>query len=483
MTKRQYLAFDIGAESGRALLAHFDGQTIHFDEIHRFSNEPVLTAGELHWDVLRIWHEMQRGLNAAYSFGAESLAGVGVDTWGVDFALLGEGGALLGNPFHYRDPRTDGVLDRILTVVPAQEIYAATGIQFMQINTLCQLYAAQERTPKLLARAETFLTIPDLLNYWLTGTQSCEFTNATTTQMFDPVRRDWARPLLEKLGLPTQFLRPVVDAGTVLGPLREELLSRSGLRSATVIAPACHDTGSAVAAISSEGQTAFISSGTWSLMGAEIPSPVVNEAARKANFTNEGGVCGTTRLLKNIMGMWLLQSCRKEWNNLEYGALVALASSKPSLRAIVDPDHPAFLHPRSMTEALKEYCRTTGQPEPREPADFVQIVLESLALKYRYVLDLLRKVTGRNYTGIRVVGGGARNRVLNQFTAEATGCRVLAGPVEATALGNIVMQLVATGAVGSLEEARQIVDHSFPVEVFEPSDPALWDVAYRRVYE
>lgn len=478
---KRYLAIDLGAESGRAVLGSFDGNTVGIEEIHRFPNEPVRTGGELHWDVLRLWYEMQKGIRAAAGWGVTELDGIGVDTWGVDYALLGERGDLLGNPYHYRDVRTDGIMERLFAAMPAEEVYAETGIQFMQLNTLFQLYAQSLQQPKLLGIAEHLLTIPDLLNYWLTGVMKSEFTIASTTQFYNPVRKDWARGMLDRLGLPGGILKEIVQPGTALGPIKEELLG--GLKAATVIAPACHDTGSAVAAIGLTPSTVYISSGTWSLMGVEIPDAIISSEAQRLNFTNEGGVGGTIRLLKNIMGMWLLQGCKRRWasegRDYDYGTLVGLANTTPVLRSVIEPDDPGFLRPDDMPAAIDAYCRRTRQPVPREPADYVQVVLESLALKYRYVVESLEKLTGETYTEIRVVGGGARNRVLNQFTADAAKCRVTAGPVEATALGNVAMQMVGTGAVGSIAEARALIDRSFPTEHFEPRDPSAWDAAYR----
>jgi rhamnulokinase len=466
---RRYLAFDLGAESGRAVLATLDGSRLTIEELHRFPNEPVKAGETLHWDVLRLWHEMRCGLSKA-----PAIEGVGVDTWGVDFALLDEAGALVQNPVHYRDTRTDGVPERVFQIVPAEEIYRNTGVQHMQINTLFQVFALAERHPQLLAAARHFVTVPDLLHYWLTGRITCEYTNATTTAMFDTGARDWARPMLQKLGLPTDIVQPVIEPGTVIGPLRPEL------GKATVIAPACHDTGSAVAAIAASGDTAFISSGTWSLMGTEAPTPIITPEARAFNFTNEGGVGGTTRVLKNIMGMWLLQGCRKRWQASDYASLVALAKRQPDLVSLIDPDHPSFLHPEDMTSAIDEYCRSTNQPVPSCKAAYVQTIFESLALKYRYVLESLGRLTGETYRTIRVVGGGARNSVLNQYVADATNCRVVAGPVEATALGNVVMQMVASGAVDSIAKGREIIAQSFPAEVFQPEGSGVWDRAYSR---
>jgi rhamnulokinase len=462
---RRYLAFDLGAESGRAVIGTLDGGRLSIEELHRFPNEPVKAGDTLHWDVLRLWHEIRCGLAKA-----PQVDSIGIDTWGVDFALLDEAGALLQNPVHYRDLRTDGIPERVFAKVSADEIYDSTGVQFMQINTLFQVYALAEKHPKLLEAAWHLITVPDLLNYWLTGRITCEYTNATTTQMFDARARDWARPMLERLGIPTRLLQPVTQPGSIIG----------SFGNVPVIAPACHDTGSAVAAIEAGGSTAFISSGTWSLMGTEAPAPIVTPQARAFNFTNEGGVGGTTRVLKNIMGMWLLQGCRKRWNSGDYASLVALAKPAPDLTSIIDPDHSSFLHPEDMTAAIDDFCKSRGQPKPSTQAAYIQTIFESLALKYRYVLESLSKLTGETYRTIRVVGGGARNRVLNQYIADATGCRVLAGPVEATALGNLVMQMVGSGAVDSISAGRDVVASSFPADVFEPNGAGAWDVAYAR---
>ena len=461
---QRFLAFDLGAESGRAVLGELQSGRLTMRELHRFPNQPV-QIGSLHWDVLRLWREMQQGLRAA-----PEVDSIGVCTWGVDYALLGEDGVLLENPYHYRDKRTDGVMDSVFARVSADEIYEQTGSQFMQINTLYQLYAAAQRTPRLLSAAEHFITVPDLLNFWLSGAITCEYTNATTTQMFNPRTRDWAWQLLDRLDLPARIFGPVIEPGSVLAQKGKQ----------RIIAPACHDTGSAVAAIASDQHTAFVSSGTWSLVGAEVAEPVITPEARAFNFTNEGGVGGTIRLLKNVMGMWLLQSCRQCWGVEDYASLVAMAHPEPVFRSLVDPDHPSFLHPDNMPGAIAEFCRSTDQPVPVTHSDYVQVIFESLALKYRYVLECLQKVTGARYRDIRVVGGGARNAKLNQYTADATGCRVLAGPVEATALGNLAMQLVGSAAVGSIAEARQIISDSYPPETYEPRGRAGWDEAYRR---
>lgn len=484
MTTDSYaLAIDLGAESGRVLSGVLHAGVLTIRELHRFPNEPVRYGGGLHWDAPRLWLEIQKGLATASATGAR-YSSIGVDAWGLDHALIGERGNLLENPYHYRDARTDGMMDRVCAIVPAEEIYSRTGIQFMQINTLYQLYAASCATPNLLRSAETLVTIPDLFNYWLTGAIACEFTNATTTQFFDLVNHSWARDLLERLNIPARLLPPIIEPGRVLGCLLPDVAQETGIGQVPVVAPACHDTGSAVAAIAPYGRSAFISSGTWSLLGAEVTEPVITASAHRMNFTNEGGVGGTTRLLKNISGMWLLQSCRRQWQregkSFKYADLVELAGAEPPLRSLIDPDHPSFLRAENMPEAIALFCERTDQPAPESPAACTRAVLESLALKYKLVLDSLQQLTRVCYEAIRIVGGGSRNRLLNQFTAEAAGIPVLAGPVEATALGNIGVQLWTTGRVPSLREARAVIDRSFPLERFEPRDPEPWRAAYAR---
>jgi rhamnulokinase len=479
----QFLAFDLGAESGRAIVGRLRSDVLDIREIHRFANDPVRENGSLHWDILRLWLEMRRALERTSDARLESLA---VDTWGCDFALIGERGTLVQNPFHYRDRRTDGVMEEVWQRVPADDIYGVTGIQFLPFNTLYQLYAACRDTPKLIDASTTLVTIPDLLNYWLTGHLAAEYTNATTTQFVDARTRSWATGLLSRLDLPTRLLPPIAEPGAVLGKLLGEV--GGALGGTAVVLPACHDTGSAVAAIDAGAHRAFLSSGTWSLLGTEVPAPIITPRARELNFTNEGGVCGTTRLLKNIAGMWLLQACRRTWaaegRPIEYDDLLGAASDdRHAFKVLFDPDHATFLHPPCMVAAIAQYCRETGQQEPESPAAYTRAILESLAFKYRFVLESLFELTGQRITELQIVGGGSRNRLLNQFTADATGCAVVAGPIEATALGNLAVQMVATGAVGGLDEARRIVERSFPVERFEPRDADRWDSHYRRFQE
>jgi rhamnulokinase len=477
----RFLAFDLGAESGRAISGRLHSSVLELTEVCRFANEPVRVDGSLYWDMPRLWLQVQRALERVPP--GERPDSIAVDAWGCDYGLLGEGGELLGNPYHYRDSRTDGVMDDVFARVPRARIYDVTGIQFLTFNTLYQIVAAARATPRLLDAATELGTIPDIFNYWLTGDLRSEYTIATTTQMIDARARTWAFDLLRELDVPTRLLPRLVEPGSMLGPLQRSV-SRS-LEGTPVVVPACHDTGSAAAAVPAGGGRAFLSSGTWSLLGTEVPGPIVTPRALDANFTNEGGVCGTTRLLKNIGGLWLLQGCRREWasdgRRYEYGELMAVAADeRHAFRSLFDPDDPAFLHPDSMPGAIADYCRRTEQPEPDGPAAFTRAILESLAFKYRVVLDTLEALTDTRITEVQIVGGGSQNRLLNQFTADATGRRVIAGPVEATALGNIAMQMLATGAVTSLAEARRIIDHSFPAERFEPADADRWNAHYRR---
>jgi rhamnulokinase len=474
--QKPYLAFDFGAQSGRAVLAHLQSGILTTEELHRFPNEPVEYGGSLHWDVPRLWFEVRKTLAR---LGEVGLAGIGVDAWGVDYALLGETGKLLENPYHYRDRRTEGIMQAVLQKISREEIYKATGIQFMPINTLYQLFAAVQQTPRLLEAAKYLLTIPDLFHYWLTGTAVCEFTNATTTQLVDPVKRTWATDLMLRLQLPSHLPAPIVEPGSILGTLLPDIAGDSSLAGTTVIAPACHDTGSAVAAISARDGTAFLSSGTWSLLGTELDAPAITPDALRLNFTNEGGVHGTTRLLKNVMGLWMLQACQQSWTakgqNYDHRELIELAARKTSFRHLVDPDDESFLRPQDMLTAINGFCTRTHQPVPQEPGAYVRAVLESLAFKYRFVLRNLEHVSGKRIGQIRIIGGGSKNRLLNQLTADATGRKVLAGPAEATALGNVAIQILATGGATSLQEVRAIVDRSFPTEVFDPLETDKWD--------
>jgi len=481
-TSHNYLALDLGAESGRAIIASLDGDQLVLDEVHRFSNGPVRLNDGIHWDVLRLWNEIKSGIAAGVKRGVK-LESVGLDTWGVDFALLDKNGALISNPFHYRDARTDGMLEQAFRRMPRAEIFAHTGIQFMQINTLFQLLAMTLQKSPLFDVAETFVTIPDLFNYWLSGEISNEFTNSTTTQCFDPHKRDWAFPVLAVMDIPTHLFGPVTVSGSRIGDLLPYIAEETGARETQVIIPACHDTGSAVAAVPAQNQDfAWISSGTWSIMGAEVRQPCVNEKALIYNFTNEGGVFGTWRLSKNIMGLWLVQECKRTWarqgKDLTYDEITHLAAAARPFLAVIDPDDSSFFHPGDMPARIRKYCADTSQEVPESKGEIIRVALESIALKYRWVLERLEELESKQFSPLHIIGGGTKNRLLNQFTADATNRVVVTGPVEATALGNVLMQAIGLNHIDSLADARGLVRASFEVEEYYPSRRDGWDKAY-----
>lgn len=463
------LAVDLGAESGRVFAGTFDGERVCLKEVHRFPNDPVKLPDGLYWDALRLVSEIKKSLTKTVQQG-HRLESLGVDSWAVDFGLLDRDGALISNPYHYRDSRTEGMMERAAERMPREEVYRTTGIQFMPINTLYQLLAMRESP--LLEAAETLLLIPDLLNYWLTGEKSCEYTNATTTQLLDLQTGEWSQDLLKRMGLPARVFPSVVPPATQIGSLLPEVAEEVGV-GLPVLTVASHDTASAVVAVPAEGEDfAYVSSGTWSLVGVELPGPVVGDGALEANFTNEGGFGGTTRFLKNVTGLWLLQECRRTWagegRDYSYEELTRLAEEAPAAGPLVDPDHPAFLAPGDMPSRIRHFCEGTGQRPPEGPADVARCVFESLALKYRYVIEQAKDLTGREVRTVHVVGGGSQNALLCQLTADAAGLPVVAGPVEATAVGNVMVQALARGRVGSLEEIRAVVRRSFETKTYEP---------------
>lgn len=484
-----YLAIDLGASSGRHLAGRFDGTRLELDEIYRFENGPIAAAGRQFWDLLAQWQHVCQGLRAAAAL-PDKVRSVGVDTWGVDFALLGRGDELLGNPVHYRDPRTDGLLERAFEVVPREEIFSHTGLQFLQFNTLFQLWAMRLADSSQLDAAQRLLMMPDAFHWLLTGEKSNELTNATTTQCFDPRRQAWAGELLERFQIPARLFGPITPPGTKLGPLTSEVARETGLAGVDVVLPGTHDTASAVAAVpaatapSEAPNWCYISSGTWSLMGVEVPRPVINQKCLELNLTNEGGIGGTTRLLKNISGLWLVQECRRVWNaaggNFSWEDLSRLSDAARPLVSLIDPDDRVFLAPENMPEAIREFCRRTGQPVPQDEGAVVRCAIESLALRCRLVLDWLEQLTAARIETVHVVGGGAQNVQLCQATADACGRLVLAGPVEATAIGNLAVQAIAAGDFASIAEAREVVRRSFPPRRFEPRDRAKWEAAFQR---
>jgi rhamnulokinase len=494
-----FAAVDLGAQSGRVAVGRFDGERLSVSEVHRFPNVPVRTRGALSWDVLRIYQDVIDGLRAAALEAGGRVDSLGADSWAgggggggaargrrpVDFGLVDRSGRLLQNPVHYRDARRARAMEAALAEVPARELYERTGIQLMPINTVFELAAMAAVGDPVLDAAETLLLIPDLIHYWLCGSRSSELTNATTTQCFDPRSGGWAADLLERLDVPIRLFPDVVQPGTRLAPLSEDVAEETGLGAAQVVAVATHDTGSAVAGVPFRRPgSAFISAGTWSLVGVELDRPLIDDATFAANLTNEGGVGGTFRVLRNVAGLWLVHECRRVWalegRDYSFDQLVALAKEASRLRSFIDPDDPAFADQGDMPARIRAYCAHTGQPEPAEPGAVVRCVLESLALKHAQTIDVLASATGTRPQEIHLVGGGARSDLLSRWTAAATGLPVLAGPEEATVIGNLLVQAMALGEIASLREAREVVRASFAPATYEPQESADWQEARER---
>lgn len=474
-----YLAIDLGAESGRALLGSLSAGKLTVEELHRFPNTPVRVQGALYWDTLRLWHEIQHGIAVATRERKLTLDGIGIDTWGVDYGLLGGDGLLLDSPRHYRDARTNGMMEKLFAAVPREQVFGYTGIQFMQLNTLYQLFAMRMHSAPALDIAGRLLNIPDLFNYWLTGVARSETTIASTTQFFNPATMKWATELLQRLRIPTEMLCPLIEPGTMLGKMLDAPHT-------PVYATAGHDTAAAVVAVPAEkgDDWCYISSGTWSLMGLELDRPVINDQSLAANYTNEVGVSGTIRFLKNIAGLWLLQECRKAWalegREYSYEQLARMASEARPFTASIDPD--AFLEPGDLPGKIAAYCSDKGKASPATDGEYARAILESLALRYRNVMENLEALSGRKISVIHIVGGGSRNALLNQFVADCTGRRVVAGPSEATAIGNILVQAMGAGELANLDEARAVVRNSFELTVVEPHPSPEWEAAYQKYF-
>jgi rhamnulokinase len=485
MARDVAVAVDLGASGGRVVAGSFDGRLLDLEEIHRFENFPVAMAGQLVWDLPRLWHEVTTGLRAAGARHGRAVSTVGVDTWGVDFSFLTAEDALLANPVCYRDARTRGMLAAAERIVPRHEIFAATGLQFMEINSLYQLLALKQKQPGILRLADRMLMIPDLVHWLLAGERSNERTNASTSQCFDPRAGDWSWQLLDRFDLPAHVFGPITEPGTLLGNLRGDVAAETGLHAARVILPGTHDTASAVAAVPATEPPAarpdwcYVSLGTWALVGAELDRPLVTPECLARNFTNEGGVGDTTRLLKNVCGLWLVQQCRAAWQRAgkawTWDQLTALAAEAPPLVTLIDPNHPSLVAPADMPEAIRKLARDAGQPVPDSTAAVVRTALESVAAAVRRTLGELDELLGRRVGRIHVVGGGVQNGLLCQMIADATGRPVVAGPVEATAVGNLLVQLVARGGRVDLREVRQIVRDSFELAHYEPRDAARWN--------
>jgi len=490
-----FLAFDLGAESGRALLGILGDGQLQLEEIHRFANPTGRMSHHLHWNLLAQWEELKTGLRlAARQGGAEGkprpIHGIGVDTWGVDFGLLDADGAILGNPFHYRDPWTEGVMEQAFARVAREEIFGRTGIQFMRFNTLFQLIALRQHRPHLLESARKLLFMPDLFNYLFTGRRKSELSIASTSQMIDPRTQTWSRDLLNPFDLPDRILPELIPGASVIGPLSDDVAGECEVETIPVLAPGCHDTASAVAAVpaaSGREDWCYISSGTWSLMGVELPAPIINAQSLAYAYTNEIGVGGRIRFLKNIMGLWLVQECRRHWSRQgqehTYAELTTMAQEARTAGTVLNPDYAPFMTPGEMPLKIEDFCRQTRQTPPATPGEFVRLCLEGLALTYRRTLEGLEEILDRKIATIHIVGGGTQNALLNQMTADATGRAVVAGPVEATAIGNILAQAMAVGRLESLDEARALVAASFPVQRYEPRDSQSWNAAYARYRE
>ncbi len=474
-------AVDLGASGGRVMVGRVGSGLLELREAHRFPNIPVSAGGTLHWDILSLYREVLDGLRAAAD--VSELGSAGIDSWGVDYGLIDSGGALLGNPVHYRDRRTEGAVEQVLARIPARELYAATGIQQLAINTICQLTAAAG-TPQLGA-ARTLLLIPDLLGYWLTGSAGAEITNASTTQLLDVTARQWATSLIERAGLPGHLFPPLRRPGDLVGELRPEVAADARLPAGLpVVAVGSHDTASAVAAVPAQGENfAFISCGTWSLVGMELSQPVLTEASRLANFSNEAGIDGTIRYLRNVAGLWLLQESLRTWSGPDLGDVLARAARLPALRWVIDADDPALLAPGDMPARIAAACEAAGRPAPADPAQTVRCIMDSLALAHRRAIMTVQELSGRHADTIHLVGGGARNDLLCQLTADACELPVVAGPVEASAVGNVLVQARALGlAPAGLDGMRALVRGSQPLRRFEPAgDGARWRAAGRRV--
>ena len=480
MTKR-VLAFDFGASSGRAIIGCFDGDKITLEEVHRFSNDPVSVGGTVYWDVLRLFYEIKQGIiKAKIAGGFDS---IGIDTWGVDFGLIDSEGKLMENPVHYRDARTVGLVDEAFKTMPKEKLYGITGIQFMELNTLFQLISLKKYRPWMLERADKMLFMPDLFGYMLTGKMCAEYSIASTSQLIDLDKKTWSKEILDTFGIKESVFAPLVQPGTVLGELSKEICEECGVDPVPVISVCGHDTQSAITSVPCEdGDFAFLSSGTWSLFGTELDKPIVNETSMNINITNEGGFDGSTGFLKNIIGLWLIQESRRQWKRegkeYSYADLEKLALAAEPFKCFIDPDAPEFVPHGNIPERVREFCRKTGQYVPETVGEIMRCIYESLAMKYRLTFEKLRECTERDYPVIHVIGGGTKDGLLCQMTANSCDRTVKAGPIEATVMGNVAVQLMSDGSVKNIGQARKIVADSSELKTFEPKDTDKWAGAY-----
>ena len=474
---QKFIAIDLGAESGRVIVGNVSGMEI----VYRFPNKPVRIKTSIYWDILNIFTQVKKGLKIAFKKYPDNIVSIGIDTWGVDYVLLDKEGDLLGNPYHYRDKRTDNIMDEVEKIIPKEDIFAETGIQFMQINTLYQLYSFVKNKPQIFKATKYFLTIPDLLNYWLTGVIKNEYSIATTTQLYNPIKKDWSKKILNKLKLKRGIFSEIIMPGTKIGKLLPAIAREIGAYSkVVVVAPACHDTASAVAAVPviDSVDYAYISSGTWSLLGIETPKPIINKKSFNFNFTNEGSADGGFRFLKNITGFWIIQECKKFWEenikSYSYDELTEMALKYGHANFRINPDNPRFLKPglidNNMPDRIRSYCRETGQKTPETPAEIVRGVIESLADKYTNTIKVIEEITNKSIKEIYIIGGGSRNALLCQLVANTTNLPVYAGPVEATAIGNIMIQAISMGEIDSIARGRKIIRESYKIKKYYPKE-------------
>jgi len=499
---KKYIAVDLGAESGRVMLGSIsagksagsmaDKSATHLadklvlEQVHRFSNGPIEEKGTLRWDFGKLLNEVKAGIKKAAEEAHNQVAGIGFDTWGVDFGLLDAKGELVESPYHYRDSRTNGMMEKVFELMPKREIYESTGVQFMQLNSIYQLLAMRLGNSAALAKTKNLIFMADLFSYYLCGKMYGEYTLASTSQLMDMRTGKWSKKIFDKLSLPIDIMPKIVEPGTVADKLDSKIAKELGCGQIPVIATGSHDTASAVAAVpAGEGDWAYLSSGTWSLMGVEVPHAIINDKSFKYEFTNEGGVENTIRLLKNIMGLWLMQECKRQWQregaDLSYADITEMAQKAKPFAAYIDPDYREFLAPGDMPKRINDYLAKTGQKTISDKGQMIRIILESLAFKYRYVMEAIEDITGKKIEVLHIVGGGIQNELLCQFTANALGKKVITGPIEATASGNILMQAKATGQIKTLAKARDIVRNSFELKQYQPQEALLWEKQYKKV--
>lgn len=478
------LALDFGASSGRAIIGSFDGEKISLKEIHRFTNDPVILLDTMYWDILRLFHDIKIGLIKTKKEG--EIKSLGIDTWGVDFGLLNKDGRLLENPVHYRDARTKGMMEKVFAKLDKNTVYKITGNQFMELNTIFQLMALKEKQPELLEKAETLLLMPDLLNYFLSNKKCTEYTIASTTQLLNAKTKEWSSEIIENLDLPKNIFTNIIQPGTKIGKLSKQISEELGIDAIDIIAVAGHDTQSAMVAVpTQEDDFIFLSCGTWSLLGTELTSPIINETSADLNITNEGGIGNKTSFLKNIVGLWLIQESRRQWiregKEYGFGELEQMASKIGLVNSFIDTDSEEFIPSGNIPKRIQEYCKRTGQYIPQNEAEIVRCIDQSLAIKYRFALEQIEMATGKKYDTLNIIGGGIQSKLLCQLTANICGRKVIAGPVEATVMGNIVLQLMALGEIKDIKEARRIIANSENVTVYVPQEDENWDEIYKNI--